>query len=140
MTTDIEHWVHGENAAWASRDVERMLSFYAEDCLYEDLAVSKLNQGRAAIRAYFEEAFVGIPDFHVELESFFGSSDRVCVEGVMMGTHTGSIMGMPPPTGKTFAVRYAHVCELRDGKAVRVTDYYDMVAVLRQLGLLPISA
>jgi steroid delta-isomerase-like uncharacterized protein len=136
VTTDIAQWVRDEDAAWASRDVERILSLYAENCVYEDLAAGKYSKGRTQIRAYLEEAFRGIPDFRVELKSFFGSADRVCSEGVMRGTHTGSIVGLPAPTGKAFAVPYAHVCQLRDGKAVRITDYYDMVSMLRQLGLL----
>lgn len=137
MANEFQQWIRAEHEAWAARDVERILTCYADDCHYEDLAAGKHCRGKDAIRAFLEEGFAGVPDFRVELSSCFGIDGRVCCEGVMKGTHTGSIVGMPPPTGKAFAVRYAHVCELRDGKALRVTDYYDMVSVLRQLGLLP---
>ena len=137
MELELERWLRAEEAAWASRDIERILSCYAHDCLYEDLAAGKHSRGHAQIRAFLEEAFLGVPDFRVELVSFFGCDERICAEGVMHGMHTGSIVGMPPPSGKAFSLRYAHVCELRGGKAVRVTDYYDMVSLLRQLELMP---
>ena len=136
MTVDIEQWVRGEDAAWAARDIERILSFYDEECFYEDIAVRKYIHGHASIREYLNEVFIGIPDFRVEITSFFGCATQVCTQGVMRGTHTGNIVGLPPPTCRTFSARYAHICELRRGLAVRVTDYYDMVSVLRQLGLL----
>lgn len=136
MATDIGRWARVEADAWASRDVDRLLSIYAEDCLYEDLPAGKRSQGAAAIRAYLEEAFASIPDLTIELTSWFGDGMRVCCEGLLTGTFRGPIAGMPPPNGKAFSVRYAHVCELRNGKARRVTDYYDMVSLLRQLELL----
>lgn len=137
MTPNSDAWVRGEDAAWAARDVERILSFYAQDCVYEDLAAGKHLVGHAAIRTYLEDAFAGIPDFSVQINSYFTNATRVCNEGLMRGTHTGVLTGLSPAaSGRTFAVRYAHVCELREGLAVRITDYYDMVTLLRQLGSL----
>ena len=135
MPNDINGWARAEADAWASRNVERVLSVYAADCLYEDLPAGKRSQGTAAIRAYLEEAFASIPDLTIELTSWFGDGKRLCCEGLLKGTFSGQIAGLPPPNGKTFSVRYAHVCELQDGKATRVTDYYDMVSLLRQLEL-----
>ena len=62
MPNDINGWARAEADAWASRNVERVLSVYAADCLYEDLPAGKRSQGTAAIRAYLEEAFASIPD------------------------------------------------------------------------------
>jgi steroid delta-isomerase-like uncharacterized protein len=131
MTTDVEKWVQGEDAAWASRDAEKMLSFYTDDCLYEDLAAEITCHGKEEIRAFFKDALIAFPDFKVEVTSFFASGNHVCIEGVIGGTHTGNIPRLPPATGKAFSVRCAHICELRGDKASRVTDYYNRVTILR---------
>jgi steroid delta-isomerase-like uncharacterized protein len=136
MATDAEQWVRGEDAAWASRDIETILSCYTDDCVYEDLAVEKVCHGKEEIRGFIKGAFTAIPDFKVEIRSVFTSGSQVCIEGVLSGTHTGNSPNLPPPTGKTFSVRGAHICELRGNRASRVTDYYNRVTMLRQLGVL----
>ena len=137
MATDIELWVQGEGDAWSSQDVERILSYYTDDCVYEDLAVEKVCRGKEEVRAFCEEVLRAFPDFKVETKSFFCSGNQVCMEAVMTGTYKADIPGLPPANGKAFSVRGAHICQLREGKAFRVTDYYNMVAVMRQLGMLP---
>ena len=59
MTTDVvERWVKGEEAATSSQDVEKILSFYTDDCVYEDVAVGKVSRGKEEIRGFFKEVFV----------------------------------------------------------------------------------
>jgi steroid delta-isomerase-like uncharacterized protein len=57
------------------------------------------------------------------------------MEWTMSGTQTGEMPGMPA-TGKTFSLRGASVVELRDGKLTRCSDYWDLVTLLKQLGLM----
>lgn len=137
MAADVVQWVKGEGEAWSSQDVERILSYYTDDCVYEDLAVEKVSSGKEEVRAFCEGAVRAYPDFKVVTKSFFCSGNRVCIEGVMSGTYKGDIPGLPPANGKAFSVRVAHVCELRECKAFRVTDYYNLVTMIRQLGFLP---
>jgi steroid delta-isomerase-like uncharacterized protein len=139
MAMDIEQWIKGEEEAWSSQDVEKTLSFYTDDCIYEDLALGRILHGKEEVRAFIMDCFTAFPDFKVEKKSFFASGDHVCSESVMSGTYLGSLplLGWPPANGKSFSVRVAHICELRGGKAMRVTDYYDGASVGRQLGLLP---
>jgi predicted ester cyclase len=42
-----------------------------------------------------------------------------------------------PPTGKTVRVPVVSVLEMRNGKATAERVYFDMAAMLTQLGLLP---
>jgi steroid delta-isomerase-like uncharacterized protein len=137
MAMDIEKWVSDETAAWSSQDIKKILSLYTDDCIYEDLAVGKVSNGREELRVFIKGAFIAFPDFKVEIKSFFASPDHVCIENVLTGTHMGNIPGLPPATGKSLSDRGAPICELREGKAIRASDYYDMASVMRQLGLLP---
>jgi steroid delta-isomerase-like uncharacterized protein len=135
--TDIEQWIKGEEEAWSSQDIEGILSFYTDDCIYEDLAGPTICRGKEEIRTYAMNVFAAFPDVKIETKSFFVSGNHMCIEAVISGTYLGNIPGSPPANGKSFSVRCAHICELHGGKATRVTDYYDMASVMRQLDLLP---
>jgi steroid delta-isomerase-like uncharacterized protein len=135
-TTEIEQMMKDLDAAWASHDIERILAFYSDDCIYEDVVFGKVNHGKEELRAFIKEAFTGFPDFRVEGKSFFTSGNRICSEWIMSGTHSGNLPGMPA-TGKSFSVPGVSVSELKDGKVKQNTDYYDGASLMRQLGLLP---
>ena len=76
--TDIEQWMKDEEAAWSSQDADKISVVYADDCIYEDLAVPKLCRGKDEIRAFMVETFKGFPDFKSETTSYFVSGDHVC--------------------------------------------------------------
>jgi steroid delta-isomerase-like uncharacterized protein len=137
MATDIEKWVKEEDEAWAAKDVERILSLYADDIVYEDLALEVAHRGKEEVRTFLTGVFVTAPDFRVENRFIIASDERVCIANVLHGTNTGNFEGFPPASGKSFSVRSCHVCELRDGKAFRVTDYYNLVTLMRQMGMTP---
>jgi ketosteroid isomerase-like protein len=61
-------------------------------------------------------------------------------EGIFSGTHTGPLAtpaGDVPPTGKPLRLAFADVFVIRDGLIVEHHIYYDQVAFLTQLGLMP---
>ena len=43
--------------AWTDKDVERLLEFYAEDCVYKDAQTAAGLTGQAALRAYLTGLF-----------------------------------------------------------------------------------
>ncbi len=139
MATNIEQWVKGENASWFSQNVDKILFYYADDCVYEDMALGKINKGKEEIRSFVTNVFTAFPDFKIEIKSFFASNEQICIEAVISGTYEGNFPEFPPATGKSFAVKQAHIVRLRNDKAIRVTDYYDMASLMKQLGLLSAS-
>lgn len=54
----------------------------------------------------------------------------------MTGTHQGDLAGMPA-THKKFSIRGASVVELNNARIKRISDYWDLVTFLKQLGLMP---
>jgi steroid delta-isomerase-like uncharacterized protein len=139
MATDIEQWLKDEKEAWATQDMKKIASVYSDDCIYQDLAAQKICHGQGEIHDFMVYTVKIFPDFKYDIESFFFSGDHVCMEFVMSGTYMGDIPGLPPANGKSFSLRAAHICELRGGKAMRVTDYYDKVSLMQQLEILPSS-
>jgi hypothetical protein len=45
--------------------------------------------------------------------------------------------GVIPPTGKTIALKFAEVFEIRDGKIRVMRAYWDTATLMQQLGLMP---
>ncbi len=134
---NLEKWVKDDEAAWTSHDLDKMVAVYTDDCIIEDVALGKVLQGKEAIRAFFKEFLTACPDDgSLMIKSSFASGNRMCMEFIMGGTIKGSFLGLPV-TGKAFSIRGVHLCEMRGDKVSRVTDYWDMASVMRQLGLLP---
>jgi len=122
--------------AWNSHDVDKIASFFTDDCVYEDLAFGMVARGKKEINDFLKVTFVWSPDLKFELKSFFSVGGRTASEWVMTGTHAGEVPGIPA-TGKSFSVRGASIEELRGGKISRHSDYYNVVSFLQQVGLLP---
>jgi steroid delta-isomerase-like uncharacterized protein len=139
MAIDMEKLFRKQDEACASHDVGKIMSDYADDCFYENLASGVVKKGKKEISEYFHELFVGIPDVKFETRSVFFSSDQSCWEWVMTGTHSGDLPNLPA-TGRTISVRGATVAEIRGDKISRVSDYYDRATVLRQLGVIPTAS
>ena len=47
--------------AWTDKDVERLMGFYAEDCVYKDAQTAAGLTGQAALRAYLTGLFGATP-------------------------------------------------------------------------------
>jgi steroid delta-isomerase-like uncharacterized protein len=121
-------------AAWNSHDTEKVVSFYTDDIVYEDLAFGQIKRGKEELRAFLNGTFAIFPDLNFELKSSFISGNWVCAEWVWSGTHKGNMPGLPA-TGKRFSIRGVSVGELKEGKIKRNSDYYNLMDFLKQIGI-----
>lgn len=48
-------------SAWTAKDVDRLLTFYAEDCVFRDPQTPDGLTGHPALRAYLEQLFASTP-------------------------------------------------------------------------------
>lgn len=122
-------------ATWNTHDLDKIVSFFTDDCVYENLAREQTYRGKDELKAWANGAFVGIPDFKLEVKSLFVSGDWAACEWVMTGTQTGDLPGLPA-TGKSFSVRGSTIVQLKGGKILRNSDYWDMATFLSQLGVM----
>ena len=123
-------------AAWSSREPDKVLSLFTDNCVYEDVTFGAVNRGKKELRAFAEGVFAGIPDFKIELTAWHLADTWGGMEWAMSGTHNGDFPGMPA-TGKRFSTRGVTILELQAGKIRRNSDYWDAAGVMRQVGLLP---
>ena len=97
-------------------------------------------KGVDAARPFLQGYVDGFPDARFNLSNVVASGDRVIVEGTYSGTNTGPMetpAGEMPPTGKSIALPFAQAILIRDGRIAEQHVYWDQMAFLGQLGLIP---
>jgi len=137
MATDAEKMMNDYLAAWNSHDVEKLLTFFTDDAVYECTPMGKVSRGKKEIKDFFSSTFANFPDFKIEMKSGFNAGDQGAGEGVMSGTFANSNIPGMPATGKSFSVPGVGINKFRGGKISRVTNYWNMAAFLQQVGLMP---
>jgi predicted ester cyclase len=120
-------------------DLDGVMDLYAEDAT--QLMPEGLFQGREAIRERLARDLEACPDIAWTVESFVEQGDEFSDEWSFVATQTGPFK-LPdgselPPSGKHVALRGMEYVKVRDGKIVVDNLYYDNLAVMIQLGLVP---
>ncbi|MEU8319589.1 ester cyclase [Nonomuraea sp. NPDC048881] len=76
------------------------------------------------------------PDLHIEVEDVIAEGDKVVLRNTVTGTHRGEYMGVPP-TGRSITYREIMIVRFADGRIVETWGIVDVLAQLKQLGLIP---
>jgi predicted ester cyclase len=131
----LDYYVERYNAG----DLDAVMELYAKDAV--QIMPDGTFKGRDAIRDRLALELVGFPDHHHTVTSFVEQGDSFADEWTFVGTQTGPF-ALPdgtefPPTGKRVEVKGMELCVVRDGKLIVDNLYYDNMAVLAQLGLIP---
>jgi steroid delta-isomerase-like uncharacterized protein len=109
-------------AAFNAHDLERIMSFFAEDCVLEmprgPQPWGTRMTGKAAVREGLRSRFTGMPDVRYEEDSHFVSGDIGVSQWTLRGT---------PASGKPIAVRGCDFYSFRDGKIVKKDSYWKIV-------------
>ena len=122
-------------SAWSTHDPDKVISFYTDDAVYEDVAFGEVNHGKTELRKFAAELFEEVPDIKLEVTSSSTYNGRGYVEWIFSGTDKGIYK-----TGKKFSVRGASVFEMRGGKCASNKDYYNAATIMQQVGVLPKEA
>lgn len=127
---------HQSDPSW----LEKIAAHLAEDCVTFDVPTGRMLHGPEGYKQtalFFADAF---PDSTVEITDVFATEDQSVIEFTGRGTNTGPLhmpMGDIPPTGKYSEVRFCSVNRAESGKIVSIHNYYDVMTMLQQLGLIP---
>jgi len=57
MATDAEKMMNDYLAAWNSHDVEKLLTFFTDDAVYECTPMGKVSRGKKEIKDFFSSTF-----------------------------------------------------------------------------------
>jgi steroid delta-isomerase-like uncharacterized protein len=125
---------------WNERDFDRGAELVAEDGSLTIVGSGERFEGPDGSRRFSHMWADAFPDGRVEIKSVIEAGDRVVVEFVGRGTHTGPLvspMGEIPPTGRRIELRLCDVYEFRNGKVKAQRSYFDTGSLMQQLGLMP---
>ncbi|NOZ28128.1 MAG: hypothetical protein GXP39_08775 [Chloroflexi bacterium] len=136
MPAAVLNQVHqGFEEALNAHDVDRMLSYFAEDAVYDYVPVPT-PLPKKEIGKFFASVFQSFPDFSsLPGREFLVGNIRV-LEHPVEGTHQAEWMGIPP-TGKKFPTPHIDIFEYEGDKIKRLTTYIDISRILIQLGAMP---
>jgi steroid delta-isomerase-like uncharacterized protein len=120
-------------------DLDGVMELYAEDAV-QNMPDGSF-EGRRAIRERLAQELNAFSDVNHTVRSFVEQGDAFYDEWTFAGTHSAPLL-LPDgrelaPTGKRVEIAGMEYCQMRDGRLIVDTLYYDNLSVLAQLGLLP---
>ena len=119
-----------------AHDMDLWLSYCVEDCVFDFVPLPAPIIGDEALRAFFDETFVGYPEFGTTEGLTLAAGNIVVVEHSTSGTQDGPFNGVPP-TGNPSPMPHIDIIEFEGDKVKKLTTYADMAGVMIQLGALP---
>lgn len=116
-----------------THEIDKILTLFAEDAVFEDVPMDIVARGHAEIRNLFETMFVSMPDFTMTAVSVMADEDGGSAEWIQSGTFSGDFADLEA-TGKRFAVRGGAMVRFAEGRISRWTDYWSKSTFEEQVG------
>lgn len=121
--------------AWNERNFDEMAEATAPDGTITIVGSGDTFEGIEGSRMYNKMWADGFPDGKVTVDRVIGSGDHVVVEFTGRGTHTGTLMGEIPATGRSLTLQFCDVMEFKNGKVQNQRTYFDSASMMAQLGI-----
>lgn len=129
--------------AYNRHDVEALIAHHTDDVVWTEPTLPTPAHGKAEVAAALRDTFTAFPDLQVPRDGFRLYPDvedqSAVVTWTLVGTMTGALQNGVPATGRTVRMSGANLARFRDGLISEYSFYYDSLAMMQQLGLLPKS-
>ena len=120
-------------------DWDAYKSAYTDDCQYTEYATGREIKSSDELLSNSQNWKNAFPNAHGQLINRIDSGDCVVEEVIWSGTHDGELHTPDgktiPPTHKSMKVHAIMVNRFRDEKICETKHYFDMLSMLKQLGL-----
>lgn len=126
--------------AFNAADWERWKAVLAPDAVYDEVGTQRRIQGADQIVEALQGWKQAMPDAKGTVTNAFASGNTVTLEVTWEGTHTGPLAGPGgtiPASGKRQVTRAVQVITYEGDKAKEIRHYFDMMALLQQIGAMP---
>ena len=124
-----------------NRDLDGAMSCLSDDHVSHDHGTGMVMTGLDENRADMENWLSMMSEMKVEILNSVESGNSVVVEMKMTGINTGDIMMQDgtkgPSTGKSVEMNGCQVMEFDGDKMTKSSQYYSMMSMMAQLGLMP---
>ncbi len=108
---------------------------FAPDFVDHDPAPDQ-GEGAAGLRQFWTSFRTAFPDLKIQIEELVADDDKVAIAYTVSGTHQGDFEGHSP-TGKQMSVRGLQITRIEEGMVVERWGMSDLMAIHKQLGLVP---
>jgi steroid delta-isomerase-like uncharacterized protein len=92
--------------------------------------------GAELAKELFARLLRAYPDLQITIEDLIAEGDKVVSRNTVTGTHQGEYMGIPP-TGNSVTYNEVIITRFADGRIVETWAVVDVLAQMRQLGVIP---
>ena len=111
-------------------DLNGYFDLYSPDVIIH--GYESIGPGIDNIRAFYRGLSAALPDGKIELKDVIAEDDKVASRFEFMGTHRGTLMGIPP-TGMNISLVGSNILRFHNGKCVERWSQSNYLWVLRQL-------
>lgn len=111
---------------------------YADDGQYIEMSTGQSARGPDEIVMLLQRWRSAFPDLSATIKSSAVSGDKAFVELELSGTHSGTLeapFGHIPASGRHGVVPAVVVATLQGDKIVELRNYFDVMTLLRQMGV-----
>ena len=109
-------------AAWSDMDLDKLMEFFAEDAVYENVALKPIHRGKDEIRQVLGEFLDMVEKVEVSVLRQIDSP-----EGLVMNERVDRFLS----GGRVAEAPCVGVYEVRDGKIGAWREYFDMETFVR---------
>ncbi|HET7339571.1 MAG TPA: ester cyclase [Candidatus Dormibacteraeota bacterium] len=112
----------------------------ATSCVVIDIPSGEKLAGREGARDFFRRWSTAFPDGKTTIHGEFVSGDTVVIQFTGEGTQKGPL-GPFPASNKRAKTEFCSVSKIDgQGKVTEITNYYDQLSLLMQLGHIPVPS
>jgi steroid delta-isomerase-like uncharacterized protein len=119
-------------ASWNTHEPDKIITFYTDDIVYEDVPHGIVCHGQAELRDFVAGCFASDGPVKLEVVNSWVHKGHGVSEWSWHGVDIEQFK-----TRKPFTIRGISIFEVRDGKISRNRDYYDVATQMRDVGALP---
>ena len=124
------------NEIWAQGNLAAADELLMAEYIFHDPNMPGIDS-REAFKLVVAMYLFAFSDLSFTLDDMIAEGDKVVTRWTGTGTHTGELMGIPA-TGQQVAMAAISIDRFADGKAVEGWNCSDMLAVMQQLGVIPL--
>jgi steroid delta-isomerase-like uncharacterized protein len=135
----MKEFLTKHSAAFDRSDWSAYKADLASDFSFEETPTGRRGNADEYI-AMLKQWKAGFPDAKASLNTFYDAGDYCVVEVEWSGTHKGTLegpFGSIAATNKPFSVKGVIIYKLKDGKIFESRSYFDLLGLMKQLGVTP---
>jgi steroid delta-isomerase-like uncharacterized protein len=139
MSTTIKQSVIDLHNAFSNNQFDKVLELCADDIEAKAYAWGMTFNGKNGFSNFMQGFKSAFPDVKIEHKNLMAEGNRVAVEFVGKGTHTGVLQtpaGAIEPTGKQVEFIASEFMIWENGKLKSLHNYQDAGSILRQIGII----